>query len=223
MCSGLTHNMAGLIVCRCLLGTFEAAFGAGAPYFLSLFYQRHELGLRVSILLGMSPLANCFASALAYGITHIHTPWGAWRYLFIIGKLDAPKEPFNFLTSFFSHRGDPHHMLRARCLLLSCRLSRNREILAHRKTNSGNRTSSNPRHNTEKQSTLAPVLCRHCRLPELHSYRRPFRLQLLIRRALQFSSHNHQRYGLHQHQCPRPHRASLLRCISTLLRRGFCF
>ncbi|PMD36045.1 MFS general substrate transporter [Hyaloscypha variabilis F] len=84
MCSGLTHNMAGLIACRSLLGIFEAGFGAGAPYFLSLFYQRKELGLRVSILLGMSPLANCFASALAYGITHIHTSWGAWRYLFII-------------------------------------------------------------------------------------------------------------------------------------------
>ena len=79
--------MAGLIACRSLLGIFEAGFGAGAPYFLSLFYQRRELGLRVSILLGMSPLANCFASALAYGITHIKTyGGGGWRYLFIIGN-----------------------------------------------------------------------------------------------------------------------------------------
>ncbi|PMD62800.1 uncharacterized protein K444DRAFT_610815 [Hyaloscypha bicolor E] len=78
--------MASLVACRSLLGIFEAGFGAGAPYFLSLFYQRRELGLRVSVLLGISPLANCFASALAYGITHIHTSWGAWRYLFIIGK-----------------------------------------------------------------------------------------------------------------------------------------
>ncbi|KAH8672826.1 retrograde regulation protein 2 [Tricladium varicosporioides] len=84
MCSGFVKNMAGLIVCRSLLGIFEAGFGAGAPYFLSLFYQRRELGLRVSLLLGMSPLANCFASALAYGITHIKSSWGSWRYLFII-------------------------------------------------------------------------------------------------------------------------------------------
>jgi len=84
MCSGFVHNMAGIVATRSLLGIFEAGFGAGAPYFLSLFYQRRELGLRVSLLLGMSPLANCFASALAYGITHIHTSWGSWRYLFII-------------------------------------------------------------------------------------------------------------------------------------------
>ncbi|CZR58203.1 probable permease of the major facilitator superfamily [Phialocephala subalpina] len=87
MCSGLVHNMAGLIACRSLLGIFEAGFGAGAPYFLSLFYQRKELGLRISVLLGMAPLANCFAAALAYGITHIQTSWGAWRYLFIIEGL----------------------------------------------------------------------------------------------------------------------------------------
>lgn len=80
------HNMAGLVVCRCFLGIFEAGFGAGAPYFLSLFYQRKELGLRVSILLGMSPLANCFASSLAYGITHAKGTIAPWRLLLIVGR-----------------------------------------------------------------------------------------------------------------------------------------
>ena len=85
MCSGASQNLGGLIATRALLGIFEAAFGAGAPYFLSLFYKRKELGFRVSLLLGMSPLANCFASALAYGITHIKGSLEPWRYLFIIG------------------------------------------------------------------------------------------------------------------------------------------
>ncbi|KAL5343182.1 major facilitator superfamily domain-containing protein [Aspergillus crustosus] len=85
MCAGAVDNMAELIVCRAFLGVFEAAFGAGAPYFLSMFYQRRELGFRVSILLGMSPVANCFASSLAYGITHIrHSSLESWRFLFII-------------------------------------------------------------------------------------------------------------------------------------------
>lgn len=91
MCSGAVHNLAELIVCRCFLGVFEAAFSAGAPYFLSLFYQREELGFRVSFLLGMSPIANCFASALAYGITQIHHSISSWRYLFIIGKKKKDK------------------------------------------------------------------------------------------------------------------------------------
>lgn len=87
MCTGAVHNLGALIAFRCLLGVFEAAFGAGAPYFLSLFYQRRELGKRVCLLLGMSPLANCFASSQAYGILHIQASVPSWRLLFIIGKL----------------------------------------------------------------------------------------------------------------------------------------
>ncbi|KAL4936012.1 hypothetical protein BDV06DRAFT_233794 [Aspergillus oleicola] len=100
MCAGAVDNLAELIVCRALLGVFEAAFGAGAPYFLSLFYQRRELGFRVSILLGMSPVANCFASALAYGITHIkHSTMASWRFLFIIEG--APTVLFGIVVFFF--------------------------------------------------------------------------------------------------------------------------
>lgn len=100
MCAGAVNNMADLVVCRCLLGVFEAAFGAGAPYFLSLFYQRHELGFRISFLLGMSPVANCFASALAYGITHIkHPTMESWRFLFIIGEFCFPLPFSNIIQS----------------------------------------------------------------------------------------------------------------------------
>lgn len=99
MCSGAVQNMAGLIACRSILGTAEAAFGAGAPYFLSLFYQRRELGKRVAFLLGMSPLANCFASALAYGITHITGSIEPWRLLFIIEG--APTILFSAVVFFF--------------------------------------------------------------------------------------------------------------------------
>lgn len=86
MSAGAAHNMAGLVAARCVLGILEAGFGAGAPYYLSLFYQRKELGLRVALLTGMSPLANCFAASLAYGITHIKGSLEPWRLLFLIGK-----------------------------------------------------------------------------------------------------------------------------------------
>ncbi|KAF2136443.1 uncharacterized protein K452DRAFT_302769 [Aplosporella prunicola CBS 121167] len=99
MCSGAVDSMAGLIACRCFLGMFEAAFGAGAPYYLSFFYQRRELGMRVSLLLAMSPLANCFASALAYGIMHINASIASWRLLFIIEG--APNILFAPVVFFF--------------------------------------------------------------------------------------------------------------------------
>ncbi|KAL4973975.1 major facilitator superfamily domain-containing protein [Aspergillus desertorum] len=85
MCAGAVENMAELIVCRSLLGVFEAAF---------------ELGFRVSILLGMSPVANCFASSLTYGITHIRpTNLESWRFLFIIEG--APTVLFAIVVFFF--------------------------------------------------------------------------------------------------------------------------
>ncbi|KAJ4193076.1 hypothetical protein NW767_010360 [Fusarium falciforme] len=83
-CTGTVKNMAGLCACRAALGILEAAFGAGAPYYLSLFYQRRELGLRVSILIGMSPLANCFAASLAYGIAQINASLEPWRLILLL-------------------------------------------------------------------------------------------------------------------------------------------
>ncbi|RDA94516.1 hypothetical protein CP533_2701, partial [Ophiocordyceps camponoti-saundersi (nom. inval.)] len=95
MSSGAAHNMGELIVTRCLLGVFEATFGSGAPYFLSLLYKRRELALRMSILLGMMPLANTFASSLAYGITQIRGSIEPWRLLFIIeGSFSIVLAPF---------------------------------------------------------------------------------------------------------------------------------
>ncbi|KAF2176145.1 MFS general substrate transporter [Zopfia rhizophila CBS 207.26] len=83
-CTGTVTKMAGLCACRAALGILEAAFGAGAPYYLSLFYQRRELGLRVSILVRMSPLANCFAASLAYWISQIKASVEPWRLILLI-------------------------------------------------------------------------------------------------------------------------------------------
>lgn len=86
MCAGLVHSFGGLVSCRVLLAVFEAGFGAGVPYYLSLAYKRRELGVRVSILLGSSPIANCIAGAMAYGISQIKSSLAPWRMIFLIGK-----------------------------------------------------------------------------------------------------------------------------------------
>ncbi|PFH63292.1 hypothetical protein XA68_14944 [Ophiocordyceps unilateralis] len=98
MSSGAARNMGELVVTRCLLGVFEATFGSGAPYFLSLLYKRRELALRMSLLLGMMPLANTFASSLAYGITQMRGSLEPWRLLFIIeGSFTIVLAPFIYL------------------------------------------------------------------------------------------------------------------------------
>ncbi|CAG8903486.1 unnamed protein product [Penicillium egyptiacum] len=67
--------------------------------FAQLLATRSLLGLRVSLLLGMSPVANFFASALAYGITHIRGSIEPWRYLFIIEGV--PTVLFSVVVFFF--------------------------------------------------------------------------------------------------------------------------
>ncbi|KAL9622607.1 MAG: hypothetical protein Q9160_003104 [Pyrenula sp. 1 TL-2023] len=83
----LVPNYPTLIVLRLLLGITEAAFGPGVPFYLSQFFRPDELAYRVGIFISAAPLANSFASSLAWGIvllsqkSRIITPW---RALFLI-------------------------------------------------------------------------------------------------------------------------------------------
>ncbi|KAG4430795.1 hypothetical protein IFR05_013728 [Cadophora sp. M221] len=61
---GAVHSLGGLVATRVLIGFFEAGFGAGVPYFMSMAYKRSELGVRLAILLGTSPIANCVAEGI---------------------------------------------------------------------------------------------------------------------------------------------------------------
>ncbi|CAG8184959.1 unnamed protein product [Penicillium salamii] len=79
-----TSNLAGLIVLRCLMGAFEAGFAPGVALYLSFFYRRSEMGFRYGLFISFSAIANCFASALAYGIVHADTSIANWQLLFII-------------------------------------------------------------------------------------------------------------------------------------------
>ncbi|KAI9928605.1 hypothetical protein MW887_001820 [Aspergillus wentii] len=79
-----TTNFAGIIALRCLIGAFEAGFAPGVALFLSFFYHRSEMGFRYGLFISFSPIANCFASALAYGIVHANTSLSQWKLLFII-------------------------------------------------------------------------------------------------------------------------------------------
>lgn len=71
------------------LGFFEAGYGPGIPYLLSLFYLRHEIGVRIGFFLSAAPLATCFAGPLAYGITSGDDAGSIanWRLLFLVEGL----------------------------------------------------------------------------------------------------------------------------------------
>lgn len=88
MLQAATTNFGGMIVCRSLLGLFEAGFSPAVPLYLSFFYNKREIGLRYGLYLSAAPLANSFATALAYGIVQARTALEGWQLLFIIGQFN---------------------------------------------------------------------------------------------------------------------------------------
>lgn len=82
----LATSFWGLIVLRALLGITEAAFGPGVPFYLSLFYRRHELAFRNGLFISAAPLATSFASSLAFLIVKFSSdgPISPWRTLFLV-------------------------------------------------------------------------------------------------------------------------------------------
>lgn len=82
----LATSFGGLVILRALLGITEAAFGPGVPFYLSLFYRRHELAFRNGLFISAAPLATSFASSLAWLIVKLSSngPISPWRTLFLV-------------------------------------------------------------------------------------------------------------------------------------------
>ncbi|KAJ3552700.1 hypothetical protein NM688_g4015 [Phlebia brevispora] len=77
-------DFAGLLVARVSLGVFEAAFAPGIPIYLSLWYTKHELGLRLAYFFGFAAVAGAFGGLIAFGIQQASTSIANWRLLFLV-------------------------------------------------------------------------------------------------------------------------------------------
>lgn len=85
--TGAVHNPSGAIACRFFLGCVEAVLFPGSLYFLSRWYTRKEMQLRVTILNAGNLLAQAFGGLIAAGVLgNMEGKAGirAWRWLFII-------------------------------------------------------------------------------------------------------------------------------------------
>ncbi|KAI1787542.1 MFS general substrate transporter [Ganoderma leucocontextum] len=74
----------GLIVARLALGVFEAGFSPVFPLYLSLFYTRGEIGLRMAGWTMFSAVAGAFGGLIAFGVQHAHAVLANWRLLFLV-------------------------------------------------------------------------------------------------------------------------------------------
>ncbi|KAI0366510.1 MFS general substrate transporter [Pilatotrama ljubarskyi] len=75
---------AALLVLRVLLGIGEAGYYAGMIYYLSFWYKRSELAMRISLCM-TGTLPGAIGGLLAFGLVRAHTSLlTGWQFLFLI-------------------------------------------------------------------------------------------------------------------------------------------
>ncbi|GLB41450.1 putative major facilitator superfamily protein [Lyophyllum shimeji] len=86
---GLVHNYQGLLACRFFLGLFEGGIYPGIVLYLSSFYPRHRLQLRIATFFSAASLSGAFGGLLAFGIMKMDKVGGrpGWAWLFILEGL----------------------------------------------------------------------------------------------------------------------------------------
>jgi MFS family permease len=84
--TGVVQNFGGLIACRLLLGLVEGGLFPGLTIYLTMFYTKAELALRIGYLFVSSAIAGACGGLLAYGIGYMDGLAGqsGWRWVFII-------------------------------------------------------------------------------------------------------------------------------------------
>lgn len=87
--TGVTNNFGQLVACRLLLGVVEGGLFPGMAVYLTFFYTRRELALRIGYLFVSAAVAGACGGLLAYGIGQMDGTAGqrAWRWIMILEGL----------------------------------------------------------------------------------------------------------------------------------------
>ncbi|PPQ69365.1 hypothetical protein CVT26_002520 [Gymnopilus dilepis] len=86
---GLVTSFAGLVVVRALLGLLEGPMFPGIVLYLSGFYTRKELALRIALFFSAASLSGAFSGLLAAAIEKMDGVGGrpGWAWIFILEGL----------------------------------------------------------------------------------------------------------------------------------------
>lgn len=144
--TGVTQNFAGLVTCRLLLGLFEAGLFPGMTMYLTFFYTKRELALRIGYLFVSAALAGAFGGLLAYGIGHMDGVAGlrGWRWIMIFEGI--PTVIMGIVT-WFVLADDPEH---------AYYLSRKEKamMIARRESQAGQTTSAQRFHRKDAKKAF---------------------------------------------------------------------
>jgi MFS family permease len=88
-CMGLVHNFSGLLACRIFLGIAEGGLFPGVNYFITMWYPRHECGLRMALFFSAATAAGAFGGLFARAISELDGVGGkaGWSWIFILEGL----------------------------------------------------------------------------------------------------------------------------------------
>ena len=87
--TGVVQSYGGFIACRLILGALEAGLFPGLAIYLTLFYTKREIALRVGFLFVSAAISGSVGGLLAYGIGFMDGVAGqrGWRWIMIIEGL----------------------------------------------------------------------------------------------------------------------------------------
>ncbi|KAL7911703.1 MFS general substrate transporter [Trichoderma velutinum] len=105
----LIHSYEGLLACRAVLGLVEGGLFPGIVLYLSSFYRRHELQMRIGLFYGGAALSGAFSGLLAAGIVNMHGIGGlkGWQWIFC---LEGIFTTLFGLCSFLVLPNNPHQL-----------------------------------------------------------------------------------------------------------------
>ncbi|KAF5332971.1 hypothetical protein D9757_015228 [Collybiopsis confluens] len=103
---GLVSSFAGLTTVRAFLGLLEGPMFPGIVLYLSSFYTRDELAVRVAIFFSSASLSGAFSGLLAAAILKMDGLGGrpGWAYIFIIVSASSPYKGLCYLTLLLARR-----------------------------------------------------------------------------------------------------------------------
>ncbi|OJA15235.1 hypothetical protein AZE42_07981 [Rhizopogon vesiculosus] len=83
---GVVKTYSGLLACRFFLGLMEGGLFPGLVLYLSFFYPRERLQIRVATFFASASLSGAFSGLLAAAITNINGKGGrpGWAWIFIL-------------------------------------------------------------------------------------------------------------------------------------------
>ncbi|KPM34546.1 hypothetical protein AK830_g12025 [Neonectria ditissima] len=83
---GWANDWRVIVVCRMLIGVFEAGFLPCCMYLLSSWYQRYEVQQRMALWYMINLFISAFGNILAYALIKLDGTHGVagWRWIFII-------------------------------------------------------------------------------------------------------------------------------------------